>query len=271
MSSDRRYAIVTGSANGLGRALAVRLARDGWHLALLDIDESGNRETLDLVRRAGGDGQLERLDVSDRHAWMPLVAKLRASWPQLDLLANNAGVAGSGELGRFTLDDWDWLLSTNVFGVVYGCHSLIDWLKANPHGAHIINTASMAGIAAPPSMAAYNLSKAAVIAFSETLYGELAKYNVGVTVLCPLFFASNLLVAGRFDQPQEREFAARAMERAGFTSADVAEAAIRAMRRKQLYVVIPRRGRIYWRLKRAVPALFHRFLADEYKKGVPKT
>ena len=94
-----------------------------------------------------------------------------------DLLVNNAGIGGSGEVGRFSLESWRQLLEVNLFGGVMGCHTMVEWLKANPRGAHLMNTASFAAMAAAPSMAAYNVAKAGMLALSETLYGELLAWR----------------------------------------------------------------------------------------------
>lgn len=120
-------------------------------------------------------------------------------------------------------------------------------------------------------MAAYNLSKAAIISLSETLYAELAKDNIGVSVLCPSFFQTNLNDNGRFFREEERLVCELSMERATFTAADVANAAIRAMRKKQLYVLLPRKGRVWWRLKRAIPGWFMYLIAERYKQGLPES
>ena len=271
MSNERPSAIVTGSASGLGRALAVRLARDGWRLALADIAEAANRETLALVERAGGVGHCERLDVSRLDEWHALRERLQVQWPQLDLLVNNAGIAGSGEVGGFPIDEWRRLLDVNLMGVVYGCHVLIDWLKSNPRRPHIINTASLAAFAAAPTMAAYNVAKAGVVALSETLYAEAKNHGVGVTVLCPGFFPTNLLLAGHFVNEDEKRFAQQMMEKSAFDAEHVADLAVRAMTRRRLYVVTGARARWLWRTKRWFPNVYMSLLARRYARGLPES
>ena len=256
MKNLRRHALITGAGSGLGRALAVRLARDGWHIAVCDVDEAGSRETVALVEQAGGTAQAERLDVTSPAEWESLRDRLRQQWERLDLLVNNAGVSGAGEVGRFPLEDWRWILDVNLFGVIHGCHYCVDWLADNPHGGHVVNTASMAAVASAPTMGGYNVSKAAVVSLSETLYAELLHRRVGVTVLCPGFVSTNLLVAGRWHRPALKARAEQCFETARITADDVAEATLRAIRRRQLYVVLPLRGRVFWRLKRLVPQWF---------------
>ncbi len=264
------HALITGAGGGLGRALAEQLARRGWLIALADIDEELSAATLARVVECGGEGFAVKLDVTRAEQWEALRERLQGAWPHLDLLVNAAGVVGTGEVGRFSLADWNWVLQANLWGTILGCHTFVGWLRQNPRGAHIINTASMAGLASLPAMAAYNVSKAGVISLSETLYSELKAAGVGVTVLCPSFFSTGLLDRGRFDTPQQRSAAQNTMERARLTADDVARAALRAMERKQLYVVLPARVRFYWRLKRLLPNLVTRYIARKYAEGVPE-
>lgn len=268
MSLECRTAIITGSASGLGRALAVRLAREGWRLALADIAEESNFETLQLVERAGGSGQCERLDVSRLEDWLALRDRLQNQWTRLDLLVNNAGIAGSGEMGEFPIDVWRRLIDVNLMGAVYGCHVFIGWLKSHPQRSHIINTASLAAFTAAPTMAAYNAAKAGVVALSETLSAELKQHRVGVTVLCPGFFATNLLASGHFVSDTEKNFAAQMMDKSAFDADHVAEIAVKAMHRGQLLVVVGGRARWLWRVKRWFPRLYMKLLASRYAKGL---
>jgi short-subunit dehydrogenase len=265
MASDSKYAVLTGSASGLGRALAVRLARDGYRLALVDLNDAGNDETLRLVRSAGGDGFVHRMDVSQSTAWEQLRDRLRGEWPRIDLLVNNAGVAGSGEVGAYSIDDWHWILGINLNAGIYGCHYFIPWLKENPRGAHVVNIASMAAVASKPGMAGYNVAKAGMLSLSESIYGELKRHNVGVTVVCPSFFQTNLLKEGRLEK-LDKDTATKMMQSAKFTAEDVANEIVRAIEQKRLYVVMPSVGRRYWWLKRLAPTFFCNMLAKDWAR-----
>ncbi len=263
-----RTAIVTGGASGLGRALCCRLARDGWEIAICDIDSSGAAETLRMVRDVGGEGRVEVLDVTDAEAWERLRERLQQDWQQLDLLVNNVGVAVSGEVGRCRLDDWRWIMNANLFSVIHGCHTFVGWLKQNPRGGHLINTASLAAFGSFPGMAAYNVTKAGVVALSETLHSELRPHGVGVTVLCPSFFPTQLIDNGRFTSDEDRRIAQGEFSRTRLTADGVADAAVKAMHARRLYVVLPAKGRLIWWLKRLSPGLFFRLVAVEVSRRV---
>ncbi len=252
---SKNYAIITGAASGLGRALSIQLARHGWHIALADIDDSGAEETLDFVRRAGGEGQVEHLDVTIPQEWSALRDRLEAAWPALDLLVNNAGVGVGGEVGNVSLDDWHWIIDINLYGVIYGCHTMVEWLKANPRGAHIVNISSMAAIVSPPGMAPYNVTKAGVLSLSETLHGELKRHKVSVTGVCPAFFHTNIVRSSRFTTQAQHEMAVQLMNESSATAEQVAERIYRAVQRKQLYVITPTMAKVFAMLKRLAPRL----------------
>ncbi|MCC7084220.1 MAG: SDR family NAD(P)-dependent oxidoreductase [Pirellulales bacterium] len=268
MASQERHGIITGAASGIGRALAVRIAREGWRLALVDINGLGLTETKSLVENAGGAAECFVQDVGDRAAWRTLHTELAQRWPKLDLLVNNAGIAAAGEAELFTDDDWQAVFQTNWWGVVYGCHELIPWLKRNPAGGNILNTASLASFTAVPTCAAYCSSKAAVLSFSEALYGELKPHKIGVTCFCPGFVPTNLLKGGRFQNEQLRRDGEYWMTWTNLTSEYVAEAAWRGVRKRKLYVISGPRARICVRAKRYFPRFFHWMLAFFYGRHV---
>jgi NAD(P)-dependent dehydrogenase (short-subunit alcohol dehydrogenase family) len=270
MLSPTRYAVVTGSADGLGRAMAVRLAGEGWHLALVDLDDEGNRETLAAVRAAGGEGRCERFDVGELQAWRDLHDRLRAEWPRLDLLVNNAGVGGSGEVGKFPIDDWRWLIGTNLMGVVYGCHTMVDWLKENEGRGGIINVSSIASKLSLPCMAAYCSAKAGVEKLSESLRVELSKYGVGVTVVFAGFFQSGLMKRARMTTQFEHDFSKLSMQYSKITADDVARETLRAAARGQFSViVVSRKIRFFYWLNRLFPRVFMKYVTRQWLTNPP--
>jgi NAD(P)-dependent dehydrogenase (short-subunit alcohol dehydrogenase family) len=265
MPAERRYAIVTGSAGGLGRALAVRLAREAYQLALVDIDETANRETATVVAAAGGNSSTHCLDVTDAVGWRHLADRLRIDWPRVDLLINNAGIAGSGDVGDFPVEQWQRMLDVNLRAAVLGCHTFAQQMKEQGSG-HVVNVASFAAFACLPGMAAYNVSKAGVLALSETLRIEWAPHGIGVTVVCPGFFPTQLLRSAYMHTQQHREFAERAMQNARISPDDVAAAVLDAVTRNRPYVVLPSRARWYWRIKRFAPTWFSNFILRRYRQ-----
>jgi NAD(P)-dependent dehydrogenase (short-subunit alcohol dehydrogenase family) len=260
-ASFPRYALVTGGGNGLGREFCLHLARQDWHLAIADIDTKAARQTLAQILDQGGQGQAEPLDVTDATQWQLLIAKLRAEWPRVDLLINNAGICGAGKIGEFPLANFRRIVDVNLMGVVNGSHAVVPWMLETAPGGHIVNIASIAPTLNAPTMSAYNAAKAGVIALSETLHGELRPQGIGVTAVLPGFFESQLLDQGTFDDERLRQLALRLAKRSGFTAADVVEQTINAMSPGKLHVIVGRKARLAWRLKRLAPRLFHRYVA----------
>lgn len=255
-----RYAIVTGAGSGLGRAFCLQLACDGWHVCVTDIDLAAAEKTLATLVAASGSGKAMQLDVTDAVCWQKLLQTLRREWPRLDLLINNAGVCAAGEIGEAPLEDFQTVLDVNFHGVLNGCQTMVPWLKETSPGGHVVNVASIFGLVAPPTMGAYNVSKAAVVALSETLYGELLPHDIGVTVVAPGFFASQLLDRGRFETDEQRQSARRYMKDASISAEEVVDQTVAAIKRKKLYVVLGRKARWIWRLKRWLPASFAKLM-----------
>ncbi|MEO6473424.1 MAG: SDR family NAD(P)-dependent oxidoreductase, partial [Aeromicrobium sp.] len=169
------------------------------------------------------------------------------------LVINNAGVGIGGlPIGDIPLEDWDWALGVNLWGVVYGCHVFAPRLRAGGHGG-IINVGSTASFAAAPLMGPYNVSKAAVLALSETLSAELSGSGVAVSVLCPTFVKTNVARDGRISGPSA-ELAKTLMKWTGFSADRVARTTLDAHDHGRLYVVPQIDARLIWHLKRHAPA-----------------
>jgi len=255
-------AVITGAGSGLGRALALRLARPGAALLLADVDRAACEETAGLVERRGAVAHARQVDVTDSAQVERLAAEADSLLDgPVDLVVNNAGVAVAGAVGETPLEDWRWIVETNLLGVVHGCHSFAPRLAARGRGA-ILNVASMAGLVSVPTMGAYNATKAAVVALSETLAAELRSKGVTVTVLCPSFFDTHLLDRGRFASADLERAGRRAFARARMTADDVAAVALRDVAARRLHSVPMLDGRLAWIAKRISPGLFTRVLAS---------
>jgi NAD(P)-dependent dehydrogenase (short-subunit alcohol dehydrogenase family) len=267
MADHLRYAIVTGGASGLGRALCVELAREGWHIGIADLNSHGAEETQGMVQKAGGTAEFLPLDVCCERQWGDLCSRLRQLWPRLDLLVNNAGVCASGAIGDAPMADWDWVMSVNLRGVALGCHSAADWLKQNPQRSWILNVSSMAGLLTLPCMSAYAASKAGVISLSEALYVELRPHNIGVSVVCPWFIRTNLLESGRFHTQRHREYTERKMATARNSPERFARIALRGTFRNRFLITLGWRSTLAMTFK----ALFRQsFLRVVHRLSAPE-
>jgi NAD(P)-dependent dehydrogenase (short-subunit alcohol dehydrogenase family) len=244
--------VITGAGGGFGRALSLELAARGAHLILSDVDTKGAEETARLATEAGANSvRATRCDVTKLEEIRAVAASCQGP---LDLVGNNAGVSSAGRVGDLSIEDWRWTLEVDLFGVIHGCHVFVPLLRSQGHG-HLLNVASAAGLFSAPLMGAYNVAKAGVIALSETLNAELVDSGVGVTVLCPTFFKTNIANSGRFADEKTRDMARRFVDK-GKTAEDVARAALASVDRGQLYALPMADARWLWRLKRAAPSTF---------------
>jgi NAD(P)-dependent dehydrogenase (short-subunit alcohol dehydrogenase family) len=197
---SNKVAVVTGAASGIGRAMAQRFAAEGMRLVLADIEHSPLLQFAGELRAAGTQVVAERVDVSKPGDLEMLAAKAYDEFGAVHLLCNNAGVLPPGApVWKEPLSTWHWTLNVNFFGVLHGVQAFMPrMLKAN-HEAHIVNTASLAGLTTRPLMSAYNVSKHAVVALSECLYAELqlTTDKIHVSVLCPAFAKTRLAESAR--------------------------------------------------------------------------
>ncbi|MBJ7500099.1 MAG: SDR family NAD(P)-dependent oxidoreductase, partial [Sphingopyxis sp.] len=177
-----KTAVVTGAADGIGRAIATSLADRGCHLALCDINEPGLVETAATLH--GVRVSCHRLDVADCDGVAALPGLVAAPHPSVDLLVNNAGVALGGAFEQVSEAEFEWLFDINFWGVVRMTRAFLPVLHRS-NDARIVNLSSLFGLIAPPGQAAYAASKFAVRGFSDALRKELVGSTVGVTVAHP--------------------------------------------------------------------------------------
>jgi NAD(P)-dependent dehydrogenase (short-subunit alcohol dehydrogenase family) len=256
---DMKTAVVTGGGSGLGRALSVRLGGEGWKVGIADIDMKGAEESLALVEKAGGSGELFRCDVREPAVFEVMAGRFFEEWGGVGMLVNNAGVAAGGIVGEIPIEDWKKVMDTNVWGVINGCHAFVPRMKAQG-GGHVLNVSSSAGIVCLPEMAPYNTAKAAVIALSETLRSEVAPHGIGVTVACPTFFNTALLEEMTYTDDFQIQFAQAAFANAKMSAEEVALRILKAVGRNRLYV-FPQFAAKWTRIsKRLSPSAHHRAL-----------
>ncbi len=254
-------AVITGAGSGLGRAFALDLAGRGGRLLLADVDEAGLAETVALVEAAGGTALAARCDVADEGAVNALAVQADATLGAVDLLINNAGVAVGGGFDAVPLEDWRWVMGVNLWGVIHGCHAFVPRMVGQGRG-FVLNVASAAGLLAPPMLSPYNVTKAGVVALSETLHAELRGKGIRVTALCPTFFRTGLTRTARVSGSAPlMKMVDVLMDRSRIQAAGVARLGLDAVGRGELYALPMRDGRMFWRVKRALPARYPDLLA----------
>lgn len=183
--------LLTGAASGIGRALALRLAAEGVHLYLLDVDAAGLQKVIDECRQRGVVAVGRQCDLAQPTQISAAIADLLARWKYIDLLVNNAGVAYYGPTENMSGPQWDWLMAINLLAPVQITRELLPTLLARK-GAHILNVCSISGIAAGGRFTAYHTSKFGLVGFTEALRAEYNRKGIGVTNLCPGPVSSNL-------------------------------------------------------------------------------
>jgi NAD(P)-dependent dehydrogenase (short-subunit alcohol dehydrogenase family) len=249
---EGRVAVITGAASGLGRAFAERGAALGMKLVLADVDEAKLAAVVDALRTQGTEAIGVQTDVSDGAAVEALAARTLDAYGKVNLLFNNAGVGTGGFVWETSANDWNWVLGVNVMGVAHGVRVFTPIMLHQDEPAHIVNTASVAGLLAPPSMGAYNASKHAVVALTETLYHDLrhaGAAHIGCSLLCPAFVPTGIAEAERArparwrnDVPRSASqvLADKALRRAvrsgQLSAADVAQATYEAIGERRFYV-----------------------------------
>ena len=193
-----KVAVVTGGASGIGKGIAAQLTAEGMRVVVADIE----RDALDRTAAELGATAVQ-VDVSDAGSVTALADRAVAEFGTVHVVCNNAGVGPMAPIAELTMADWQWVIGVNLYGVIHGVQTFLPILRANPDGGHIVNTASMAGLVAPPRRAAYCVAKFGVVALTEVLAAELAAdgSKVGASVLCPGTVRTNIGTSSRNRPP----------------------------------------------------------------------
>jgi NAD(P)-dependent dehydrogenase (short-subunit alcohol dehydrogenase family) len=243
-----RRVLVTGGASGLGAALAARFAARGDRVLVTDLAPEADVP----------DGAVyQRLDITAEQDWAAALERVRNGFGGLDVLVNNAGIAAGGRIDRLGADHWRRVLDVNVLGAVSGCRTFVPLFKEQGSG-RLVNVASAAGLVHPPAMTSYDAGKAAVVALSESLRWELAPWGIGVSVVCPSFFRTNLAASLGGDDPMMDTVATRLIEGSKLGAGQIAERVVRAVDAGRFLVLPDRDARIAYWTKRLARPLYDR-------------
>jgi NAD(P)-dependent dehydrogenase (short-subunit alcohol dehydrogenase family) len=258
-----QLAVVTGAVSGIGRATAVLLARAGARLCVCDLAESGLPGLEAELWAAGARAvDVSAVDVSSRRE-MALFSERVCRDGAPDLLVNNAGVGLAGGFLDTTLEDWEWIVNVNLWGVVHGCHFFAPKMAERGRG-QIVNIASAAGFYNSEAMAAYGTTKYAVVGLSEALRAELEPRGVGVSVVCPGFINTPIVrhmrMRGQAYPESERANVQRLYEARNYAPERVAAAILEAARRNSALVPVTPEAWALYALQRAAPNLSHRIV-----------
>ena len=247
-----KTAVVTGAGSGIGRSIARLLAERGTTVHVADRGGPSAEAVASEIRAAGGIALAHTVDVTDADA---VIALADAVGP-IDLLFNNAGIGHAGAVIDTTLDDWRRLIDVNLMGVVHGLHAFLPRLLAEDRPAHIVNTASMAGLVPNAGLAAYSATKAAVVSLTEALAIELIGTRVRVVALCPGVIDTAIVTTStmRGAWADRRERTVNLYAKRGTSPDVVARQALAAVVRGRTIVPTPRYQTVpHWWLKRLIP------------------
>lgn len=263
--SQKAYAVITGAGSGIGRSFALELAKRGGVVVCADINLESAQETVELLKQQGAQGFAVRCDVGNADEVKALAEQAETLMQHpTTLVINNAGVGLGGKFDELSLEDWQWCMHVNLWGVIHGCHYFVPKFKQLGYGA-IINVASAASYTAAPEMTAYNVTKAGVRALSETLFSELGKFNIKVNVLCPTLVPTNIIKNGRIPGRYSKLADHALMNYAMTTSDSVAKLTLDRLDKNQLYTIPQIDAKLFWLMKRVSPSLYTKFLGTGYR------
>ena len=259
-SIDGKLAVITGVGSGIGRATALALARQGARIAGCDIHEAGLETLRTELAQQGCDVVAARVDVGDRDSVAGFAKRVQEECGPPDVLINSAGVYLTGNALELSLEDWNWVLSANLWGVIHTCHYFLPAMVASGNGGSVLNVASMYGYWPSPCVAGYLTSKYAVVGYSEALREDLHGNGIRVSTVCPgivdtgLVQAMRIRTAGSHDGELRASLKQRYAWR-GYAPERVADAILRAIRNGKHLVLVSPESRVIYQVQRFAPWL----------------
>jgi short-subunit dehydrogenase len=255
-----KVAVITGGGSGIGQALACQLGDKGCHLALVDVNESGMKETKRKLKGKKIKISMHVTDVSNERAMKALADAVIAEHGRVNMLFNNAGITLAKTFEGHSLADWRKIIGINLWGVVYGCHFFLPHLKDQAGEAHIINLSSMVAFMGPPEQSSYAATKSAIKGFSESLWAEVHGEGVGVTVVHPGAIRTNIMDEA-LKSAEDKDAFARTQAMVDKMAMPVEKAAkqiLKAVRKDKMRVVIGADAKLFENAKRAMPNQIHK-------------
>lgn len=265
------HAIVTGAGSGIGRALALLLARRGASLALTDIIPERLPPLAEEIRALGRRAETYVVDHANRAAVAGFFERYTADFGHADILCLNAGVAVAGPVQNLTHEDWARTLDVNVWGPVFMVELFVPGMIARKKGGILI-TASGAGYGAIPGLAPYSTSKFAMVGLAESLNAELGKHGIHVCALCPGVINTNIVADSpmRFDdgpgEPTKNKMV-RIYKTYGTDPAVVAKDGLRGLAKNRALMPSPGHARAMYYMKRLAPRLYWTLSRLAWKRG----
>ena len=254
-----KLALVTGAASGIGRATALAFARAGADLVVCDLNEAALEETAAAARALGRRVLARRVDVASRDDVRTFADAVHREHEAVDVLMNNAGVGLGGGFLETGLEDWEWVLSINLWGVIHGCHFFLPAMVRRGRGGHVVNVSSAAGFLAAAQLAAYSTTKFAVFGLSEALRDELLPHRIGVTTVCPGIINTSITrtarMLGRVNSEAARTALVSVYERRNYGPERVAAAILKAVARNRPVAPVSPEAWVMYHLKRLAPRL----------------
>lgn len=261
-------ALVTGAGRGIGRSTALALAKQGARVLAVDIDAGAAQRTAADCEQVTGAGEAHSFlcDVADAEAVQMLAAEVHERFGPLDVLVNNAGVGMTGRFADMTLDDWRWIRGINLDGVIHGCHAFGPAMLSDSSGGkgqrrHVVNISSALGYTPRATEPAYVTTKAAVLAFSQSLRADWRRQGVSVSAICPGLINTPILEGTRYLGAQADEDVQKRTRRLfrvlGHKPDAVADAVVRAIRRDRVVVAVGWEAKAGWIAHRLFPLSVH--------------
>lgn len=262
-----KVVMITGAGAGLGEAMARRFHQSGAQIVACDVVADRIQALADSL---GPEVMPVTMDVTSEADWADAMHQTMERFGRVDVLINNAGVAVAGRLEDTSLDDWRWVMEIDLIGVMLGCQAVLPMLREQKSG-HIINVASVAGLAGAPEINAYGTAKAGVVALSEMLRAEVKLDGIEVSALCPAFVKTRLTETMRANGDHFEKRVKRWMEQSGVSADDVAEVVYQAVQKPKFMLLTHPQTKWLWRLKRWAPELYFKLLMRGAKKAKLRT